>query len=247
MSINNDFSGSAKYYDLLSNKAEQTKKVKFVEDILKKHKVKTILDLGCGTGLYLIPLHKKGFKIEGLDISKEMLAICKKRNKKINLYLDDMSKFKINNKYDSIICMDSSLVLLPSFKLMEKTIKKCFNSLEKGGILILDLPNHKVEIKASNYTQDYSKYKIPGGQIDTIFRDYKKGDKWISEWVGFGRSGKKFFQFKEHYEELIFSVSKFEKVLKGTGFNIISIHGSRKGEKFYPKRSYRRLYICKKN
>ena len=144
----NDFSESAKYYGLMcSNPKEIERRSNFVTDTLKKHKIKSVLDLGCGNGLYLSPLKKSKFDVEGLDISKEMIKEARKKNKSIKLYLQDMSKFNIHKKYDAIICLDSSLVLLPNFQMIEKTIKKCNEHLNQGGILLLDLPNHKKEIK----------------------------------------------------------------------------------------------------
>ncbi len=70
---------SAKYYDLLVDKKEIEKEANFISKILKKYQVKSILDIGCGTGLYLLPLKKKRFLVEGLDLSKEMLREAKKR------------------------------------------------------------------------------------------------------------------------------------------------------------------------
>lgn len=39
----------------------------------------TALELGCGSGRLLLPLMAKGFLIEGLDCSAEMLALCRER------------------------------------------------------------------------------------------------------------------------------------------------------------------------
>jgi len=245
--MNNEFSASAEYYGLMSfNKKEFEKKINFIVKLLKENKIKTVLDLGCGNGLYLFPLKKLGFSIEGLDLSKKMLNEARKKSKSVKLYLQDMSKFKTNKKYDSIICLNSSLVLLPNFKLIEKTIKKCNEHLNDNGILILDLPNHKKEIKETNFEQSCGTSKISGGKIDTVYRDYKKGNKWITEWFSFIKKGKSFFQFKEHYEELIYSPKKLEETLKKSGFQILNLHGSRTGGKFDPNQSYRRFYVCRK-
>tara|TARA_Y100000310_G_C20661970_1_gene805293 strand:+ start:440 stop:1192 length:753 start_codon:yes stop_codon:yes gene_type:complete len=243
----NDFSESAKYYGLMcSNPKEIERRSNFVTDTLKKHKIKSVLDLGCGNGLYLSPLKKSKFDVEGLDISKEMIKEARKKNKSIKLYLQDMSKFNIHKKYDAIICLDSSLVLLPNFQMIEKTIKKCNEHLNQGGILLLDLPNHKKEIKEANFEQSSGTSKIPRGRIDAIYRDHRKGDKWITDWFGFVKRGKNFFQFREHYEELIYSPRKLENSLKKNGFKILSTYGTRKGGNFDPNKSYRRFYLCKK-
>ena len=247
MKFNNDFSESAEYYGQMSPISKEFKeKVEFYKKLLKKYKTKSVLDLGCGNGLYLFPLKKAKFDVEGLDISKKMLGEARKKDKSIKLYLQDMSKFKINKKYDSIICLNSSLVLLPNFKLIERTIKKCNEHLKDKGILLLDVPNHKKEIKEANFEQSSETSKIPNGRIDAIYRDYKKGNKWVTDWFGFVKKGNNFFEFREHYEELIYSPKELENALKRNDFKIIKIYGTRKGGKFDPNKSWRRFYVCQK-
>jgi len=55
MKTTNDFSNSAKYYDLILGRKEFEKNAKFVASELNKFGVKTVLELACGTGLYLFP------------------------------------------------------------------------------------------------------------------------------------------------------------------------------------------------
>ncbi|MDP6571860.1 MAG: hypothetical protein QF747_03445, partial [Patescibacteria group bacterium] len=125
-------------------------------------------------------------------------------------------------------------------------IKKCSEHLNENGILLLDLPNHKKEIKEANFEQTSGTSKIHGGRIDTIYRDYKEGNKWVTDWFGFVKKGKNFFQFREHYEELIYSPKKLEKSLKKNGFKIIKIYGTRQGGNFDSNNSFRRFYLCQK-
>ena len=163
---------SAKFYDLTQGVSDFVNYSKFVAKILKKYKVENVLELGCGTGLYLIPL-KEYFDIEGLDLSKDMLEVASSKDSKLRLYHQDMSKFKVDNKFDAIICMNSSLLLLPSVKHFDKTFKKVNEHLKPEGIFILDVADVDVEIKNWNFTQDESSYEIPRGKVDIIRRDYK--------------------------------------------------------------------------
>src|SRR5579862_3364223 len=56
-----------------------------LEKILKKYKVKTVLDLTCGTGSQVFHLLKRGFKVTGSDISKGMLKIAKRKANQENI------------------------------------------------------------------------------------------------------------------------------------------------------------------
>jgi ubiquinone/menaquinone biosynthesis C-methylase UbiE len=59
-----------------------------VIDLFKKHRVKKVLDLGCGTGRHVVYLAKNGFKVYGFDIAEEGIKIAKEWLKKEKLQAD---------------------------------------------------------------------------------------------------------------------------------------------------------------
>ena len=83
----------------------------FVE-LLKKHKPKKIIDAGCGAGMPLIDIKKRGFDIIGYDKAKNMIVEAKKNLKKNRLspdlvFHDDFENPKKvkNNSADCILGM----------------------------------------------------------------------------------------------------------------------------------------------
>ncbi len=238
---------SAPYYDIVVDSRVIARSAKFISKLLSKFNVYSVLELGCGTGLYLIPLKKDGFDVEGLDLSQSMLKEARQKSKTIKLYKKDMSNFKINKKYDAIICLNSSLLALPNFQPIKKTIKNISKHLKENGIMILCLPNHSKEIKESHNERSEETHKITGGILKSICFSHKKGNKWIEEWYGTVKKSNKVYKFKDIFEEFIFSPKELENFLKRTGFKILKIYGSRTGENFNNKSSYRRVYLCKKH
>ncbi len=246
MKQKNLYPNAAKYYDFLENKKRISEEINFLAKHLKRAKARNILDVGCGTGIYLVGLKKKGFDVEGLDLSESMLKEVKKKDSKIKLYNQNMSSFKISKKYDSILCLSSTLAALPNFSLIKKTLKNIFNHLTPDGIFILDLPNHSVEIKESNNIKKDISGKIPGGKANFTFLSTKKGDKWKQIWSGeIIKKGKK-TKFKEFWDELIYSPKELENYLKKIGFTILKMYGSINGEKFDKNKSWHRVYLLKK-
>lgn len=63
-----------------------------------------VLDAACGTGRYANHLKKNGFKVVGLDISKDMLHIAKKIDSNINYVHGDLRKLPFkNNGFDLVV------------------------------------------------------------------------------------------------------------------------------------------------
>jgi len=101
-----------------------------------------VLEVGVGTGRMLIPLIKKGIKIEGVDSSIEMLKQCrinfKKHKVETVLYEQALMNLSLPNKYDAIIMPAGSFCLLPRDR-VEKVLEIFYNHLNEGGKIILDL------------------------------------------------------------------------------------------------------------
>ena len=58
-----------------------------VETILKKHGIKTVLDLTCETGSQVFWLAKRGYEVIGSDFNQSMLKIAKDKAKAENMPL----------------------------------------------------------------------------------------------------------------------------------------------------------------
>lgn len=133
LSVKNFYKNWAKNYDVLDNIA-----IYLEEKNIKswfKFKGKDILDLGCGTGRYTIPLAKKN-NLTAIDFSKSMLNNAKKKAKKKGVKIDfeegDVTKFKSTKKFDVII----SMLVQDHIKDLNK-IGKVMDCITKKGSLII--------------------------------------------------------------------------------------------------------------
>ena len=72
-------------------------------------KVKSVIDIGTGTGLVGLNLTKlrNGIFIDGIDISKEMLEVARAKNVYRNLFIKDLTKPVTDTAapYDALICI----------------------------------------------------------------------------------------------------------------------------------------------
>jgi len=114
-------------------------------DFLPKRK--SILDLGCGNGEFLIKAKKFGFRrLFGLDISKEVIKSAKKHilrvegaNRNFSLVvgdLDDKLPFKVSS-FDVVVC----LAVLEHIYDPHHSISEIARVLRQSGTLIIEVPN----------------------------------------------------------------------------------------------------------
>ena len=101
-----------------------------------------VLDLGCGVGRLLLPLLRAGIDIDGCDISPDMLTYCaaKAAREELtpHLYAQTMHEFNLPRHYRTIYICDS-FGLAGSRVLNQESLRRCYQHLEPGGVLIVNI------------------------------------------------------------------------------------------------------------
>ncbi|MGF1742066.1 class I SAM-dependent methyltransferase [Vibrio profundum] len=93
------------------------------------------LDIGCGcTGRFEDLLIEEGFKVEGVDISSEMIKIIRQKHPDLTFYHQDICEWALPKKYDFITAWDS-IWHIPLVQ-QEKVLTKIISSLNRSGIFI---------------------------------------------------------------------------------------------------------------
>lgn len=75
----------AKYYDLIyKNLVDYEGQTDYLEKIVRKLKngrVDSIIEIACGTGNYAFILAKRGYRVTGIDSSREMIEIARRKGR----------------------------------------------------------------------------------------------------------------------------------------------------------------------
>lgn len=113
----------------------------FIIKALNLKKSDRIIDLGCGDGRITVGLAKKGFDVEGLDFSKNLLRMAKRKAKKnglsINFYHQDLHHLDLKHKYNKTFLFFSHFGILNP----EKVFKNIGQILAIKGRFLLDCDN----------------------------------------------------------------------------------------------------------
>jgi len=112
-----------------------------IANFFKKHGVKKVLDLGCGSGRHLVYLAKQGFKVYGIDIAPEGIRIAKqwlrKEKLKANLKVSSVYK-KLPYKasfFDSIV--STQVIHHAKIEMIRKVIKEIERILKPRGLIFV--------------------------------------------------------------------------------------------------------------
>lgn len=124
-----------------------------------------VLELACGTGEISIMIAKEGMSVTGLDFSQIMLDQAIRKSKENNLEIqwikEDMTHFKLNNKYSSIIMPGAAL----NWILKNEEVERCFscvkNHLRQDGRFIFDVFNPDLDILQKDPSEKYPMYEYP--------------------------------------------------------------------------------------
>jgi SAM-dependent methyltransferase len=132
------YSKFSKFYDRVMG--DRAAAANYIRGLIERHhpNAKTILEIACGTG-GLLGRFSENYDITGLDRSRTMLAIAKKRLPHINFIRQNMTSFHIERKFDAIVCAFDSINHLHRFAEWKKTFRGVAGHLNAGGVFVFDV------------------------------------------------------------------------------------------------------------
>ncbi len=216
--------------------------------IVEKHKIKTALDAGSGTGVHSLLLAQSGVEVTAIDISQKMLQILfahaqekSLRVKPIKADFLNLPK-KIQGKFDAVFCMGNSLVHAKTRREL-KIILSNFHKLLN--------PHGNLFIQILNYDRIISKREI----IQNI---KESGGKYFIRFYGFAEDHIDFNMLTiERKDEILrhrIQTIKLRPImqkeilglLKDVGFKMIESLDGLNGNKFSKNTSRDLLLVVKK-
>ena len=132
------------FYHQLYKERDYSEATYFMNNLISKLQIdknSSILDLACGRGRYSLYLSKKGYKVTGIDISKENISEAKKNESdKLNYVLHDMRQ-PLNEKFDLILNLFTSFGYYQNDKDNISVIKSIKYNLNSEGKAVIDFLN----------------------------------------------------------------------------------------------------------
>lgn len=139
-----NFAQYARYYDLFYNDKEYENEVDYVDKLLRKYCRKAdpaLLDAGCGTGGHDFFFSAKGYRVTGIDKSREMVNLARKKAQAgagLEFYQGDIASVSLPRKFDVAVSLFHVMSYLTTNELFLRGLKNIHRHLKKGGLFIFD-------------------------------------------------------------------------------------------------------------
>lgn len=212
----NDF---AEIYDLIYEFLDYKKTAKKIKKLILKNKkieVKTLLDVGCGTGRHLSYL-KKDFTCTGVDLSNQLLDIGRKNYTDIRFIQADMIDLDLKEKFDALICLFSSIGYVKTYENLKKTINNFATHINSGGVVIIEpwlTKSNAIAGLASMTTYERDDIKIARQCVTKVEEDITPFDMHYM----IAKKGEDVIYFKDHHELGLFDTDKTIQIMEDVGF-----------------------------
>lgn len=223
------YTALARCYDRLTGDVDYRKWADYIERHFRKRKqpVRSVAELGCGTGSLTKLLAERGYAMTAVDLSPDMLSMAEQKCRGLDVLLlcQDMSRLALGSSVDAVIsCLDSvNYVTRPAA--LQRTFRRVYRSLAPGGLFLFDAKTPAALEGADGQTYldeddglfcvwrgEYSpRRRVCGYGLDLFVREEDGG--WSRE--------------SEYHEEYAYTADELDGFLREAGFRNTTVYGDK--------------------
>jgi len=155
------------YYDTMQSDMDAPAWAEFLDRLINRFgkDIKTVCDLGCGTGSVDVLLAGMGYEITGIDNAPAMLsmAAAKENGDKILWVDQDITEFEVPGKFDCFLSLMDTVDHIMDEAAVRKLFADVSRNLRKGGLFVFDCitEKHLKETLGDNvFYEDYDDFTL---------------------------------------------------------------------------------------
>ena len=247
--MNTQYTSLSLFYDAFMQDVDYGAWCDFYEECFRRFStigVEKIADIGCGTGSITVPMARRGYKMTGLDLSEEMLALAAKKAEKagvdIRFLCSDMRSFNLGFKSEAAICSFDCVNYILKTDDIEAAFYHAHENIEKDGVFVFDV---STPYKYKNLLAD-NVFVFENDDVFMTWENYFNEKTNICDFylTFFIRNGKVYRREDERQRQRCYSLRTIRKAAKDAGFSIVCECGD---VDFSPLQedSERCFFVCK--
>ncbi|KLU56552.1 hypothetical protein EL84_29375 [Paenibacillus sp. VT-400] len=210
--------------------------VDFISEIAPLAKLKKVIDLGCGPGLYSQKLAIKGYEVVGVDFNKKSIEYAaneaQKKDLSIDYRIEDITNIEIENEFDvALLIYQIYSVFSPENR--KKILSNVHRGLKSGGIVLLDV------LSETSYEKFEQNFMWGLSRKDSPFSDRKHLTLYASmKYPNNVTLSKNVLVFADgeivnyNYWNQHFTVESLEKEVNESGFTLEKVYADVNGGEY---------------
>jgi SAM-dependent methyltransferase len=134
------FDLSGRVYDLLYHEKDDVAETDYVVALMGRHhpSIRTILDLGCGTGRHARGLLDRGLQVVGVERSAEMAARAR-TVPGLDVFDDDVRSVRLQRTFDAVLALFHVVSYQTTTEDLLQTFTTAATHLTAGGLFVFDV------------------------------------------------------------------------------------------------------------
>lgn len=189
--------------------------------------VRSVLELGCGTGSLTELLARRGYAVTAVDLSPDMLAMAEQkcRGLDVRFLCQDMSRLRLPGQVDAVVSGLDSINYVTRPPALKRTFQRVFKALAPGGLFLFD-----VKTPAALEGADGQTYLDEDDGLFCVWRaDYYPRRRVCAYGLDLFIQGEdgRWSRDGEYHEEYAYTMDELDGFLREAGFQTIKQYGDK--------------------
>ncbi len=212
------YSVIANCYDKFShNDCDYVSWSQYLYVLAKKHNVKKVVDIACGTGKMTVLLAKRGLQTIGVDNSSEMLSVASQKVRGV-FVLQDMQKLALPGRCDMAVCVNDGVNYLPPQNLVA-FFQRVGQNIKSGAPFVFDISS---QYKLTNVVGNNVFY-IDDDNQTLLWTNSLKDNSLTMNLTLFDGDGQNYQRFDESHTQYVYSTQDICQALEQAGFSLVEV------------------------
>ncbi len=147
----------------------------FFRLLMERYQIRTVLDVGSGTGFHALLMAQLGVNVTALDFSSNMLRQVKRHATQMGLRIETVEssigsvRQNIKKSFHAVLCLGNTLPHLLSVEELRQAVDSFYALLNPKGVLLLQLLNYERILARKERVQSVREVE---GKMFIRFYDY---------------------------------------------------------------------------
>lgn len=208
----------ADHYDELTEQdCDYARYAEYLNGIAKRHNVREIADLACGTGKMTALLLQKGYALVGVDANEQMLSVARSKCRAL-FVKQDMRFLTLPHAMDMAVCVNDGVNYLSQAQL-EPFFARVGQYLKQGAPFVFDISSeHKLRnVVGSNL------FYWDGDNQTLFWQNTLRADRVEMDLTLFEREQELYRRSDERHVQFVHTVEQVTSALSQSGFDVVEV------------------------